>query len=81
MARRIKPPGYEKWTWDEINAGRKMSKSEKRTRRLAFAFGGTKRTDGSIQPPPFADNPMYWVVFIGLTLFAILMMVLNATSK
>ncbi len=35
MPRRQKPPGREKWTWDEINAGRKMSKGEKRSRRLA----------------------------------------------
>jgi hypothetical protein len=29
MPRRPKPPGYEKWTWAEINAGRKMSRGER----------------------------------------------------
>ncbi len=75
--RRVKPPGMEKWTWDEINARRKMSKSEKRTRRMAVAFGATKRTDGSIQPPTFEASPMYYVAFGFLFLFAILMMLLE----
>jgi len=78
MGRRQKPPGMEKWTWDEINAGRKMSKGEKRARRLAVAFGATKEPDGRIQPPPMHDNPLYYLVFGGLVLFGILILVLSA---
>ena len=39
MPRRRKPPGYERWTWAEINADRRMSKSEKRWRRVAKERG------------------------------------------
>ena len=66
MPRRTKPPGKEKWTWDEINQGRRMSKAEKRTRRLAVSLGATKASDGRIVPPTLADNPTYYLVFIGL---------------
>lgn len=66
MARRQKPPGMEKWTWDEINLGRKMSKAEKRGRRMAIAFGATKKEDGQIEPPSFDENQTYYFVFIGL---------------
>ncbi len=78
MPRRQKPPGMEKWTWDEINAGRKMSKSEKRTRRLAVSLGATKAPDGRIQPPPFGDNPMYYFVFIGILILCVLTIILSA---
>ena len=78
MPRRKKPPGMEKWTWDEINSGRKMSKHEKRTRRLAVSFGATKAPDGRIQPPAFSDNPTYSLVFIGLFIFFVLVLILSA---
>jgi hypothetical protein len=78
MPRRSKPPGMGKWTWDEINQGLRMSKSEKRGRRLAVALGATKDSNGRIQPPTFADNPTYYFVFVGLIAFAILMAFLNA---
>jgi hypothetical protein len=77
MPRRKKPPGYEKWTWDEINAGTKMSKGQKRARRLAVSLGATKDHRGNIQPPAFGDNPTYYVVFISLIVFGILVFVLN----
>jgi hypothetical protein len=66
MPRKQKPPGMEKWTWDEINAGRKMSKAEKRGRRMAVAFGATKEPDGKIVPPAYDENPTYYLVFVGL---------------
>lgn len=78
MPRRQKPAGMEKWTWNEINAGRKMSKTEKRYRRLAVSLGATKRSDGRIQPPAYGDNPTYYFVFIGLLVFFILMLILSA---
>src|SRR5947209_1313243 len=77
MPRRQKPPGKEKWTWDEIRAGRRMSKAEKRTRRLAVSLGATKSPDGRIQPPPFAENPTYYLVFLGLLILCILVAVFS----
>lgn len=49
MPRPRKPPGYEKWSWKEINAGRKMSKSEKRTRRAMVSLGAKERRNGSME--------------------------------
>jgi hypothetical protein len=67
----------EKWTWDEINAGRKMSKAEKRTRRLAVSLGATKSEDARIQPPSYDSNPMYWFVFIGLLILSVLALIMS----
>jgi hypothetical protein len=77
MPSRQKPPGMEKWTWDEIKAGRKMSKAEKRTRRLAVSLGATKPEGGRIQPPSFESNPQYWVVFIGLLILCVLALIMS----
>jgi hypothetical protein len=54
MARRRKPVGFEKWTWNEINAGRKMSKAEKRWNRIGNDLNWDKRPDGSYQAPTHA---------------------------
>ena len=78
MARRQKPPGMEKWTWDEITAGRKMSKAERRGRKLAVSLGATKLDDGRIQPPSFDSNPMYWLVFIGLLMLCVAALIMSA---
>jgi hypothetical protein len=43
--RRAKPSGYEKWTWAEIDAGRRMSKGEKRMRRAVQAYQGAPLRD------------------------------------
>ena len=75
MPRRRKPPGYEKWTWDEINAGRKMSKGEKRSRRLAVSLGATKDSRGEITPPSYEDSPAYYWVFGGLLAVAVLVLI------
>ncbi|WP_165253606.1 hypothetical protein [Paludisphaera soli] len=66
MPRRQKPPGYEKWTWDEINQGRKMSKTGKRIRRLDVGLGASKDARGNITPPLYSEAPHYWWVMIGL---------------
>jgi len=76
MPRRQKPPGKEKWTWDEINAGRKMSKTEKRYRRLAVDLGATKHPDGRIEPPKYDEYPTYYLVFGGLLALFILVFVI-----
>lgn len=51
MPRRRKPPGYGRWTWAEINAGRRMSKSEKRWNRMARDLNWDQRSDGTYQAP------------------------------
>ncbi len=80
MPRRQKPPGQEKWTWDEINQGRKMSKTGKQYRNLAVSFGATKSPDGKIVPPSGAANPTYYLVFGGLLLFCLAIALLSALS-
>jgi hypothetical protein len=77
MPRRQKPSGKEKWTWDEINAGRKMSKTDKRWRRLAVSLGATKEPDGRIRPPSFEDNPNYWLIFGGFLMLFVLLWILS----
>lgn len=63
MARKQKPIGYENWTWDEINLGRKLSKAEKRNRRLAQHLGATKDSKGNITPPSAQESPNYYLIF------------------
>src|SRR3954466_7756369 len=67
MPRRRKPPGYERWTWAEINAGRRMSKSEKRWRRVAKELNWDQRSDGSSEAP--ANAVPFLVVIMGLMIF------------
>ncbi len=74
MARRQKPPGKENWTWDEINAGRRMSKSEKRWRRAAIDMGATKDSNAKIVPPSYEDNAQYWHLFVGILIFMIVLL-------
>lgn len=77
MARRQKPPGLEKWTWEEIRVGHRLSKEDKRMRRLARHMGATDKPDGTIQPPPFAENPGYYLLFILLFIFMITIALLS----
>ena len=42
----------EKWTWEEIRSGRKMSKGEKRMRRMSKHLGATEGKDGKIEHSP-----------------------------
>src|SRR6266446_2803199 len=66
MPRRTKPLGYERWTWAEINAGRRMNKAEKRWNRVAKNLDWDQRPDGTYQAPPQAVP--YLVVITGLML-------------
>jgi transposase len=81
MPRRTKPPGMEKWTWDEINEGRRMSTYERQYRRLAVRAGSLKSPGGKFETPAFADNPAYYLMFIGLIALAIFFAVLNAKYR
>jgi hypothetical protein len=51
MPRPKKPAGYERWTWAEINAGRRFSKAERRWNHLARKGGWQQRSDGSFEAP------------------------------
>lgn len=77
MARRQKPPGQENWTWEEIRVGHRLSKGDKRMRRLAKHMGASERPDGSIQPPPLSENPAYYVLFILLFILMIVIALLS----
>jgi len=78
MPRKQKPPGYENWTWDEINLGRKLSKAEKRNRRLAQHLGGTKDKNGDIHAPEGSDSFLYYFVFGLLFIMSIVVIIANA---
>jgi hypothetical protein len=67
MPRRVKPPGKERWTWAEIDAGRRLSKSEKRWRRMGKDFGWAKQPDGSYRAPTEAQP---FVLLLGLAMLA-----------
>ncbi len=69
MPRRRKPPGYEKWTWNEINAGRKMSKAEKRWNRIGKELNWEQRPNGSHQAPAQAVPIL---VVLGILMFALM---------
>lgn len=77
MARREKPPGQEKWTWEAIRVGHRLSKADKRMRRLAKHMGASERPDGQIQPPPFSENPAYYLLFILLFILMIVIALLS----
>lgn len=70
MARRIKPPGYGKWTWREIDAGRKMSKGEKRMRNTLVSFGAKEHRDGKIEhsPESLAYAVILMIIMVGVAL-------------
>jgi len=78
MARRQKPEGYEHWTWEEIRVGRRMSKAEKRGRRMAKCFGATEDSAGNIRPPEGEGRAAYFLIYI---LMAILMILVAVFSK
>ena len=61
-----KPPGQEKWTWEEIRLGHRLSKSSKRIRRMARSLGATEDENGRIIPPTGEEAPLYYLVFGGL---------------
>jgi hypothetical protein len=72
MARRQKPLGKEKWTWDEINRGRRWTGNERKWRKRGKQCGWAQTPDGSYQMPPGAAL-IYIGVFVALiVLYAVL---------
>lgn len=78
MPRKQKPPGYEHWTWEEIRLGHRLSKAEKRTRRLARHLGGVEDERGKITPPQGEGQILYYTVFIVLMVVAFGVLLLSA---
>ena len=74
MPSKPKPPGYEKWTWEEIRVGHRLSKSEKRARRMARHLGATEDVNGRIRPPEKGQT-MYYLFFGGLLVAMVLMVI------
>lgn len=70
MPRRRKPPGYEKWTWAEINAGRRMSKTEKRWNRAFKSMNWEQRPNGTYAAPRHA-RPFIALILILLFVLAV----------
>ena len=62
--RRVKPPGYERWTWAEIDAGRRMSRSEKRWNRAFKGMGWERNSNGSYTPPNPAAATIAVLMFL-----------------
>ncbi len=82
MPRKQKPPGFEKWTWSEINAGRRFSKTEKRYRRVAKNLGASEDPqNGRILPPKASENPLYYVFFVSLLIIMILGAILHSKHR
>jgi hypothetical protein len=75
MPRKVKPPGMEKWTWEEIRAGHKFSKQGKRIRKLAKHLGATEGENGKIIPPSTAESPAYYPVMVGLMIFCFIILI------
>ena len=75
MARKQKPPGYENWTWEEIRVGHRLSKADKRCRRLARHLGATEDNNGKIIPPQGDEQVVYYLVFGGLLILMIIVAV------
>lgn len=76
MPRKQKPPGFEKWTWEEIRCGRKLSKGEKRVRRIAKGFGATEKKDGNLE-----HTPESFFVILMLFLVSVLCFVVGQCSE
>jgi hypothetical protein len=51
MPRKQKPPGMENWTWDEIRMGQKMTRGQKKARRLVKSLGGQPDENGHLRIP------------------------------
>jgi hypothetical protein len=65
MPRKTKPPGKEKWTWEEINQGRKFTQAERADKWVA-KHAGQRRAElinriresgmeGPLSPEELAD--------------------------
>ena len=76
MQKKEKPPGKEKWTWEEIRLGRRLSKSEKRLRRMARHLGASENKSGDLSPPDSADQKViYYLTLAALLIVSICVLI------
>ena len=71
MSRREKPFGQERWTWDEIDAGRRFTKAEKRWNHMAKRGGWERDLNGNYVMPA-AAAPLFIVLLLGGFVLAVL---------
>jgi hypothetical protein len=74
MARKSKPPGKEKWTWDEIRKGRKLSRSDKFVVKMARIIQESKDNNGKIIHPKGQEAEKL------LTVYAVILLVIVAVG-
>lgn len=78
MRRKQKPPGYENWTWEEIKLGHRLSKAEKRMRRISKHLGGNEDKKGNVLPPEGESSFLYYFVFLILLIMSLAALMIHA---
>jgi preprotein translocase subunit SecE len=71
MARKPKPPGKEKWTWDEIHMGRKLSRSDKFVVKMARVIEESKDSSGKIVHPKGHEAKNLLTIYAALLIIII----------
>lgn len=74
MARKSKPSGKEKWTWDEIRMGRKFSKNDKFVVKMARIIEESKDSNVKITDPKGQEAEKL------LTIYAVILLVIIAVG-
>ena len=64
MARKPKPPGKEKWTWDEIRIGRKLDRTQRFHSKMVRALEEAKDEHGRIRQPEGNEVVKLWRFYI-----------------
>ena len=72
MARKSKPPGKEKWTWDEIRMGSKLSRSDKFVVKMARIIEESKDSNGKIIQPKGQEAAKLLTIYAAILLIVIL---------
>jgi preprotein translocase subunit SecE len=72
MARKSKPPGKEKWTWDAIRMGRKLSRSDKFVVKMARIIEESKDSNGKIIHPKGQEAAKLLTIYAAILLIVIL---------
>ena len=72
MARKSKPPGKEKWTWDKIRLGKKLSRSDKFVVKMARIIEESKDEHGKIIHPKGQEAAKLLTIYTALLFIIIL---------
>lgn len=71
MARKSKPPGKEKWTWDEIRIGRKLDRTQRFHLKMARALEEAKDENGRIKQPEGNEVVKLWGFYVAFLLIMV----------